>query len=164
VSVSERLMQLRNRGVHCEASGGRLAVWPVERLAREDRVWIKAHREAILDWLRAAACPGWGAVPPELPMPKALPPLPTREERRRLLDFIGRQPAPVQAWVGRRAAAYRRELREGADHAEALAALDLACWQMRWSPRHVLAYLEAAEEPVAVESSVRVFPGRRRSG
>lgn len=127
-------LQARQHGLQIEATddGQHLDIQPKGKCPPEFMDILRQHKPALIAWLRAGPCPGWGVIPlDDLPLVQTEP-RPQAFRREIIIGYILRQPRePVYRWIVQRESAYfngpgRRW--DCASHAYA-AARDLACWQ-----------------------------------
>ena len=141
-------------GLHLEARGGSLAVYPKGKCPADFADVLRQHKAELLDWLSRPPCPGWQALPPaDLPLNPSQP-RPTPANHEALIGYlvrqVGERSGPLTAWLVRRESAYYDGPGRHWDCAVITyaSARDAACWQLNRTEADLWSFLEAAEEEV----------------
>jgi hypothetical protein len=143
-------IEAMQRGLRIEVRGGKLLLTPASKVTPGLAARMREHKSAVLAWLANPPPPRCGAVPP-LTLPLVLAkPLPSVEDRERVINFVFRQghrASPLCAWVIMRENEYYVGPGRHWDcslHCYA-ACRDAACWQLHRSESGVWLALQKEE-------------------
>jgi hypothetical protein len=142
-------LEAKRLGLELRVVVNKLAVTPGDRCPATLAEALRAHKDAMIEWLNRSPCPGWQAVPPnDLPL-HPIQPRPPMVEARKIVEFVVRQigdlPGPLCEWCLKRELRYWEAYRWPHQACAYAAARDAVCWQLSRSAEDVWEFLAATE-------------------